>query len=88
MVEEKKKLIREIIIDIIFTIGIIILTIYGTIYVFPKVDNVNVMTIEKYECENSFNCDCNGKKCNCKYCNDLECNNVKEIKCLKKYVLK
>ena len=45
MVNEKNKLIKELIIDVIFTLGLIGLTIIGTIYVFPEVNNAKVETV-------------------------------------------
>ena len=45
MVNEKNKLIKELIIDVIFTLGLIGLTIIGVLYVFPEVNNAKVETI-------------------------------------------
>ena len=58
MVNEKNKLIKELIIDVIFTLGLIGLTIIGVLYVFPEVNNAKVETIEEFECENAINCSC------------------------------
>ena len=49
MVNEKNKLIKELIIDVIFTLGLIGLTIIGVLYVFPEVNNAKVETIEEFE---------------------------------------
>ena len=90
MVNEKNKLIKELIIDVIFTLGLIGLTIIGTIYVFPEVNNAKVETIEEFECENAINCSCKKNKCKCNrdycvctYCTDDACNIVKEEVCNK-----
>lgn len=79
----KKKLIIEVIIDIIFILLLICGTIYGVIYVFPEIKNTNVVTIQKYECDNSYDCICENNKCNCKYCLNEECNEYKKITCKK-----
>lgn len=79
----KRKLIIEVIIDIIFILLLICGTIYGVIYVFPEVKDTEIVTIEKYECDNAYDCICNGYKCNCKYCLDEDCNEYKDIKCKK-----
>lgn len=81
MVNEKNKLIKELIIDVIFTLGLIGLTIIGVLYVFPEVNNAKVETIEEFECENAINCSCKKNKCKCDYCKD---NNCKKINCQKK----
>ena len=81
MVNEKNKLIKELIIDVIFTLGLIGLTIIGTIYVFSEVNNAKVETIGEFECENAINCSCKKNKCQCDYCKDDNC---KKINCRKK----
>lgn len=83
MENEKNKLIKEIIIDCIFVIILIVVTIYGVINVFPVINNVEVVTIKKFECDNAYDCVCNGNKCNCKYCMNEECNMNKYITCNK-----
>lgn len=77
----KRKLIIEVIIDIIFICFLISGTIYGILYVFPEVRNADVVTIEKYECDNSYDCVCDGNECRCKYCLNNNCNEYKEIIC-------
>lgn len=83
MKSEKNKLIREIIIDCVFVIILIIVTIYGVIYIFPEINKVDVLTIDKFECEYAYDCVCEGKKCSCKYCLDNNCDNIKNITCKK-----
>ena len=81
MVEEKNKLIKELIIDIFFALVLIVLTIIGVIYVFPEINGVNVISTKDYECENVTNCKCTKNKCTCNYCLDDTCNETKKITC-------
>ncbi len=83
MVEEKNKLIKELIIDIFFALVLIVLTIIGVIYVFPEINGVNVVSTKDYECENVTNCKCTKNKCTCNYCLDDTCNETKKITCKK-----
>ena len=81
MVEEKRKLIKELFIDIIFVLILIGLTVIGVNYVFPEVSRVNVMSAHDFECENSSNCECSKNKCICDYCLDDFCKESKKITC-------
>ena len=81
MVEEKRKLIKELAIDIIFVLILIGLTIIGVTHVFPKNSKVHVMSTYDFECKNAINCECNKRKCICDYCLDNFCKESKKITC-------
>lgn len=81
MVEEKRKLIKELVIDIIFVLILIGLTIIGVTHVFPKNSKVHVMSTHDFECKNAINCECNKRKCICDYCLDDFCKERKKITC-------
>lgn len=81
MEDKVKKLIIEIFVDVIGVIILIIATVYGVKYIFPEINQAEVVTINEYECSYKTDCKCIGKKCKCKYCLDEDCINYKNIKC-------
>ena len=78
---EINKLIQELIIDIFFALVLIVLTIIGVIYVFPKISGLNVVSTNDYECKRATNCKCTKNKCTCNYCLDEICIDTKKITC-------
>ena len=79
MESEKKKIITELIMDIIYVGAIILATIYATTKLFPTLRGVNVQNPHEYICSDL--CKCNNDYCVCSYCIDDTCSTIKEEKC-------
>lgn len=81
MESEKKKIITELIMDIIYVGAIILATIYATTKLFPTLRGVNVQNPHEYICSDLSKCKCDDDYCICSYCTDNTCNEIKEEKC-------
>ena len=83
MEQEKKRLIKEIIFDIIYVIIMIIGTIFAVMYIFPNISDVDVMSSHDYICSDLSLCNCSSEenKCVCKYCKEDNCIEVFEEVC-------
>lgn len=81
MDSEKKKLIIELIMDVIYVVIIIVATIFATNKLFPNIRKVKVQSNHDYICSDLSRCKCNNDYCICSYCTDKTCEIIKEEKC-------